>query len=197
MARSMLVVFALVGMGCEGEIGTVIVTSSPTDRVEIFLDGLLVGKRTPVTLKDVAVGRHELEAKAPGFKRRKYMFKVAFEEPTIIPISLERTGGGQLKLELESPSDPPIELDAELDARMHYQVGTNLLREAELEAIEQFRECIEADPKYCKCYRAMGIGFARVSYVSEAVEYYRQYLKQCPDAPDAAEVKQLLEAYGP
>ena len=43
---------------------------------------------------------------------------------------------------------------------------------------------------------AMGIAYARSGNGPKAARYYRLYLKYCPSAKDAAQVKKLLEAYG-
>ena len=62
-------------------------------------------------------------------------------------------------------------------------------------SIEHFSKCIKADMNYSRCYRAMGIVYAKMENAPKAARYYRLYLKSNPEAKDAEQVRKLLESY--
>jgi len=62
-------------------------------------------------------------------------------------------------------------------------------------AIDAFNRCIQIDPTFAKCYRALGITYAKSGNGAKASRYYRQYLKVDPNADDATQVRALLETY--
>ncbi|MED5464422.1 MAG: serine/threonine-protein kinase [Myxococcota bacterium] len=70
-------------------VGEILVTSSPTQTVDVFLDGGLIGKRTPINRSDVALGEHTISAKAEGFVEKVYRFHLAAGQPARIEFKLE------------------------------------------------------------------------------------------------------------
>ncbi len=82
------------------------------------------------------------------------------------------------------------------DAKTVYGEGISLLKGGDLQAaISSFTQCVQIDPNFGLCYRALGIAYAKSGNGAKAARYYRQYLKVAPNAPDAEQVKQLLEQY--
>lgn len=79
-------VFALLP---RGRTGTIIVTSTPTDTVDIYLDDKLIGDKTPITDSTVPEGEHTLLARAPGYADKAYRFQLAPNAPAIINVELE------------------------------------------------------------------------------------------------------------
>jgi tetratricopeptide (TPR) repeat protein len=62
-------------------------------------------------------------------------------------------------------------------------------------AVEFFRRCVQVDKNYDRCYRAMGIVYARKGDPAKAARYYRKYLQVSPNATDADRVRELLKQY--
>jgi pSer/pThr/pTyr-binding forkhead associated (FHA) protein/TolA-binding protein len=97
-----------------------------------------------------------------------------------------------------SASSAPAAADASGgDAVSAYKLGLVALKDNQLDkAIDAFSRCVQVDRKSCNCYRALGIAHARNRDGTRAARYYKLYLKNCPDAPDAEQVRKMLEAYG-
>ena len=82
------------------------------------------------------------------------------------------------------------------DPQKLYQEGGAAVAGGDLKrAVNLFSKCIQTDRSYGRCYRALGITYARMGNMPKAARYYRLYLKNNPKAPDAAQVKQILEQY--
>jgi pSer/pThr/pTyr-binding forkhead associated (FHA) protein/tetratricopeptide (TPR) repeat protein len=82
------------------------------------------------------------------------------------------------------------------DPKALYKAGVKALRQGAYQrSIEQFSKCIKADLNYSRCYRAMGIVYAKMDNAPKAARYYRLYLKINPEAKDAEQVRKLLESY--
>lgn len=80
-------VFVLTSGG--GGVGTIIVKSTPTQDVELYLDKKLVATETPLVKTDVPAGQHILMAKAEGYKDKAYRFEIADGAEAEIPVKLE------------------------------------------------------------------------------------------------------------
>ncbi len=99
------------------------------------------------------------------------------------------------------PPTPPPAVPAEPaapagDPKALYNKGAAFLKANQFQAaIDAFSECIKVDKRNCPCFRAMGITYARAGNGPKAYRYYKQYLKVCPDAPDAPAVMDLLKQY--
>lgn len=82
------------------------------------------------------------------------------------------------------------------DARKLYADGTRALGQGKHQAaVDALLRCVSQDKSYARCYRALGIAYAKMGNGPKAVRYYRQYLKVDPEAKDASSVKQLLQQY--
>ena len=100
--------FLLADMG--GADGTLVVRSSPTDTVDVFMDGELIGQKTPLVRQNVPVGEHTLLARAPGFGDKAYRFDLVAGAPAEIKIELQTNGtavpAGEVQVQINS--DPPV-----------------------------------------------------------------------------------------
>lgn len=83
------------------------VTAVPTDAVSIYLDGTLVGSRTPLTLEAVPTGEHRLLARAQGFREKAYRFDLQAGAPAEIKVELER------EAQLVIPGETSLEVNSE------------------------------------------------------------------------------------
>ncbi len=83
-----------------------------------------------------------------------------------------------------------------MTAQELYRAGAALLKRDPEAAIESLSKCVQVDLKACLCYRALGIAHALSGRRSKAMRYYRLYLKNCPGAPDAKDVEEILERPG-
>ena len=93
--------------------GTLVVNSTPTETVDIFLDDALIGQKTPLIRPNVPVGEHRLLARAPGYSDKRYRFELAAAAPAKINIELTpvlanapANVGGDATLEIAS--EPPL-----------------------------------------------------------------------------------------
>jgi ABC transport system ATP-binding/permease protein len=95
-----------------------------------------------------------------------------------------------------TPTPPPPPASTGKDANALYTDGIAALKGGDLQsAINTFDECTKADPTFAKCYRALGIAYAKSGNGAKAARYYKQYLKVSPNAADAEQVRGLLEQY--
>ena len=84
---------------------TLVVTSTPTDTVDLYMDGELIGQKTPLVRNKVPVGEHRILARAAGYAEKVYRFDlVAGGTAVEIKIELEPMRGA----ELEVTSDPAM-----------------------------------------------------------------------------------------
>ncbi len=107
---SLLILLVVLLTGQSNEVGTIVITSSPTEQVDIYLDGQPIGNRTPMTRSDIPVGEHFLLARATGYADRAYKFELAAGKPAVINIQLQKSDTGPPPGSagtLEIVSDPP------------------------------------------------------------------------------------------
>lgn len=77
-----------------------------------------------------------------------------------------------------------------------YQRGKQAIKSGDhAKAIRIFNKCVKKDRSFGLCYRALGIAYAHSGNGDKAADNYAKYLKVMPNAPDAAQVKQLLKQY--
>src|SRR5690606_34921113 len=94
------------------------------------------------------------------------------------------------------PPAPTKAASAAAEAQQLYRQGAEQLAGGDLqEAIKLFSRCIQADKRFGQCYRALGITHAKAGNGPQAARYYRLYLRVHPGAPDAEQVRQLLNQY--
>jgi serine/threonine protein kinase len=75
-------------LGNERASGTLMVTSTPTDNVDIFMDDKLIAHHTPIVAPNVPTGSHTLLARAAGYGDKAYRFDLS-------------TGSAEIKVKLE------------------------------------------------------------------------------------------------
>ncbi len=95
---SVVVLLAVLLAGPSAAVGTIVVTSAPTDAVEVYVDNIRVGDRTPITRGDIPVGPHTLVARSPGFADKAYRFELVAGAPAVLNIELERGVSGLIPL---------------------------------------------------------------------------------------------------
>ena len=96
-----------------GKEGTLIVSSTMTDQVDVFIDGELVGQKTPLVRPNVPLGEHTLVAKAPGFVDKAYRFELVAGAPADIKIEMARAAPEAMvptegDATIEIISEPPL-----------------------------------------------------------------------------------------
>lgn len=100
--------FYLADMG--GSNGTLVVRSVPTDVVDVFMDGELIGQKTPIVRQNVPVGEHTLLARSQGYGDKAYRFDLVAGAPAEIKIELQPNGAalpaGEVQVQINS--DPPV-----------------------------------------------------------------------------------------
>jgi serine/threonine protein kinase len=81
-----------------GRYGTLMLTSEPTQDVEVFLDGKKIASHTPSTVRDIPIGPHKLLARSTGYQDKAYVFELEAAAPAMIAISLEPLNAGTVEV---------------------------------------------------------------------------------------------------
>lgn len=88
--------------------GTLVVTSSPTNTINILLDDNLIGEKTPLTFDNISAGEHRLVLRADGFKEKAYRFDLIPGAPAEIHVVMERLPPAASEASLEVTTDPDM-----------------------------------------------------------------------------------------
>jgi len=105
--------------------GMLDVVSRPEEAAEIYLDGVLQGRKTPTTLKEVPAGEHVLVLRKPLYKEWRQQVRVRPDALKRVDARMAPNFG---RLELDSE---PAGADVYLDG---IKIGTTPLRRQRLEA---------------------------------------------------------------
>lgn len=62
-------------------------------------------------------------------------------------------------------------------------------------AVSLLEQALNLDPSLAAAHRSLGIVHAKLHDESEAMVHYKKYLEMAPQAPDAADVKKILDDY--
>jgi tetratricopeptide (TPR) repeat protein len=80
-------------------------------------------------------------------------------------------------------------------AEHFYSLGAQYLGKKTFDAaIRAFRQALEIDPELAPAERSLAYALDQTDREQEALEHFRRYLELRPDAPDAAQVSQRIEA---
>lgn len=80
------------------------------------------------------------------------------------------------------------------DAQKDVDVGTFYMRKGDADAaIGRFEDAIRLNPKLAKPRYLLGEIYEKKKNPTRAVEYYKEYLKVYPGAPDAKKVEKKIE----
>lgn len=59
-------------------------------------------------------------------------------------------------------------------------------------ALKPLQECVRANARYCRCYRALGIAHARMKNNAKAARNYKTFIQLCPNDPEAPRIREFL-----
>ncbi|HNT27341.1 MAG TPA: tetratricopeptide repeat protein [bacterium] len=62
------------------------------------------------------------------------------------------------------------------------------------DAIHAYKDALKIKPRAGKVYKFLGIAYASTGNAAGACENYRKYISLVPDAPDRAQVEDLIAA---
>ncbi len=80
-------------------------------------------------------------------------------------------------------------------AILHYNLAANLLRKKQYaDAISHLEKAYELDPKMVQALSYEAQAWLSLGDTAKAIEAYEKYLAAAPDAPDAADVKKIIDA---
>ena len=80
------------------------------------------------------------------------------------------------------------------DAEKDVEVGTFYMHKGDSDAaIGRFEDAIRLDPKLAKPRYLLAEIYEKKKNPARAVQYYREYLKVYPDAPDAKKVEKIID----
>ncbi len=81
------------------------------------------------------------------------------------------------------------------DPESHFNMGVMMIESGDVEGgIAELEMAIQLLPEFPLAHKNLGYAFARTSEYQKAVEHFELYLVQDPDAPDAADVQQFIDA---
>ena len=81
-------------------------------------------------------------------------------------------------------------------AQEHYSLGNQYFMQQRFDmSAEEYKAAIRADPSYAYAYRGLGAAYARLGKADWAVMQYETYIKLVPNAPDAEQVKKIINDY--
>ncbi len=108
---------------------------------------------------------------------------------------LKRAAGIKLKAQKENESQQAHKKDG-FTARQHYSSGTDYYKKKQYDkAISHFQDTLRLDPTFAYAYRGLGTCYALQKQMDKAMQSYQRYIDLKPDAPDAAQVRKLIEDY--
>jgi TolA-binding protein len=82
-------------------------------------------------------------------------------------------------------------------ALQHYKQGNEQLKQrAFASAVRAFHAALDADSSFAYAHRGLGVAYASMKQPKKAIQQYRLYLKKAPKAPDAPQVRKILEQAG-
>lgn len=89
-----------------------------------------------------------------------------------------------------------VQSSSEPTAEDYTAEGNKLLMKNRIaEAIANYQKAIKLKPNLAAAHRSLGIAYTKIGQVDKAAKEYETYLKLQPDAPDANQVRQILEQY--
>ncbi|MCX7943203.1 MAG: tetratricopeptide repeat protein [Deltaproteobacteria bacterium] len=101
----------------------------------------------------------------------------------------------QKQKQKEEPQEQPPS-SSEPTAEDYTAEGNKLLMKNRIaEAIANYQKAIKLKPNLAAAHRSLGVAYTKIGQVDKAAKEYETYLKLQPDAPDANQVRQILEQY--
>jgi tetratricopeptide (TPR) repeat protein len=81
-------------------------------------------------------------------------------------------------------------------AQEHYSLGNQYFMQQRFDmAAEEYKQAVRSDGSYAYAYRGLGAAYARLGKADLAVKQYEMYIKLVPNAPDAEQVKKIINDY--
>ncbi len=105
---------------------------------------------------------------------------------------------------IETVADPNAGVDEStlkaqqirIESRKLWADANDLYKKKKLDdAIDKVHESLALDPAFGKSHRLLGVVYAELKRNEEAVQHYRRYLQLEPEAPDAKDVRQIIDDY--
>lgn len=96
----------------------------------------------------------------------------------------------------EAPPRQRETIGNEPTAEDYTREGNKLLMQNRVaEAIANYQKAIKLKPNLPTAHRSLGVAYTRIGQIEKAAKEYETYLKLQPDAPDASQVRQILDQY--
>ena len=95
-----------------------------------------------------------------------------------------------------APQKEAVSATSEPTAEDYTAEGNKLLMKNRIaEAIANYQKAIKLKPNLAAAHRSLGVAYTKIGQTDKAAKEYEAYLKLQPDAPDANQVRQILEQY--
>ena len=176
--------------------GKIFISSTPSG-ASVFLDGIFKGV-SPMTLKDITIGKHMLKITKTGYHEYQKEITVSSDKTTEILANLytEKTLATQqkeaeewfnkaydtktltLKIEYYSKA---LELDPKYTHAYNNRGNAYSDWGEYQKAIDDYNKAIELDPKYTHAYTGRGYAYSHLGEYQKAIDDYNEALELDPN----------------
>ncbi|MFC1609360.1 hypothetical protein ACFL6C_00240 [Myxococcota bacterium] len=114
------------------------------------------------------------------------------QPPDPVPPPVREQPETKAKAKAKAKAPPPQAGPAEL----HYKQGNLFLKEKKVAlAIEEFKKCLAANPKFGLAYRSLGVAYMLLGREKSAIHAYEKFVTISPGHRDAPKVRQIISDY--
>jgi serine/threonine protein kinase len=78
-------------------IGTIILVTTPSEQIDVFLDGVKITQKTPYTHSGIAPGEHKILLKSPGYEDYQAVFTLKPGAPAAVRVDLVKSKTDDIK----------------------------------------------------------------------------------------------------
>lgn len=147
--------------------------------------------------EQIAMQQREPENQKEVQKEEKREIKKAEEKVAQSPSKGQKIASKEESQQANRPKEQPKEPESSEPTAEDYTAEGNklLMKNRIAEAIANYQKAIKLKPNLAAAHRSLGVAYTKIGQVDKAAKEYETYLKLQPDAPDANQVRQILEQY--
>ncbi len=165
----------------------------PSNEVALREKSKLTGESKEPGPQQVVAKEKEQKVQVVERDEKREVKKV--EEKTAQQIPEKSQKGQKVAQKEESPKQKES-ASSEPTAEDYTSEGNKLLMQNRIaEAIANYQKAIKLKPNLASAHRSLGVAYTKIGQVDKAAKEYETYLKLQPDAPDANQVRQILDQY--
>ncbi|MCX7958483.1 MAG: tetratricopeptide repeat protein, partial [Deltaproteobacteria bacterium] len=148
--------------------------------------------------QQVAVQAKEAEPVKEIVKEEKKEAKRTEEKTAQVSQKTQKQTQKEEEIQTQQPKQKEAakeqQVSSEPTAEDYTAEGNKLLMKNRIaEAIANYQKAIKLKPNLAAAHRSLGVAYTKIGQVDKAAKEYETYLKLQPDAPDANQVRQILD----